>query len=38
VKTAIVMSKLSLGADDARRRLDEAGGSIADVVGGPRSG
>jgi N-acetylmuramic acid 6-phosphate etherase len=33
VKTAIVMSKLSLGADEARCRLDEAGGSIADVVG-----
>jgi N-acetylmuramic acid 6-phosphate etherase len=33
VKTAIVMSRLSLGADDARRRLESAGGSIADVVG-----
>jgi len=33
VKTAIVMSKLSLDAGEARRRLDGAGGSIADVVG-----
>lgn len=33
VKTAIVMSKLALPAHDARRRLDAAGGSIADVVG-----
>jgi N-acetylmuramic acid 6-phosphate (MurNAc-6-P) etherase len=33
VKTAIVMSRLSLGVDEARRRLESAGGSIADVVG-----
>ncbi len=33
VKTAMVMSKLSLDAGQARRRLDEAGGSIADVAG-----
>jgi N-acetylmuramic acid 6-phosphate etherase len=31
VKTAIVMSRLSLDADEARRRLARAGGSIADV-------
>ncbi len=34
VKTAIVMSKLSLGAGDARNRLEAAGGSIAHLVGG----
>ena len=33
VKIAIVMSKLSLDADEARQRLEHAGGSIADVVG-----
>ncbi len=33
VKTAIVMSKLSLDAAQARGRLDAVGGSIADVVG-----
>ncbi len=33
VKTAIVMSKLTLDADAARARLDAVGGSIADVVG-----
>ena len=33
VKTAIVMAKLSLDADEARRRLDGVGGSIADLVG-----
>jgi len=33
VKTAIVMSKLSLDAGEARRRLDHVGGSIADLVG-----
>ena len=33
VKTAIVMSKLDLPAHAARRRLEVAGGSIADVVG-----
>jgi N-acetylmuramic acid 6-phosphate etherase len=38
VKTAIVMSKLSLDAEQARRRLEEAGGSIADVVGDQRAG
>jgi N-acetylmuramic acid 6-phosphate etherase len=38
VKTAIVMSKLSLGADEARRRLEGVGGSIADVVGDLRIG
>jgi N-acetylmuramic acid 6-phosphate etherase len=38
VKTAIVMSKLSLDADEARQRLEEAGGSIADVVGNLRIG
>ena len=38
VKTAIVMSKLSLDADEARRRLEDVGGSIADVVGNLRIG
>ena len=33
VKTAIVMSKLGLGADEARRRLEGVGGSIADLAG-----
>jgi N-acetylmuramic acid 6-phosphate etherase len=33
VKTAIVMSRLSLGADEARQRLEEVGGSIGDLVG-----
>lgn len=33
VKVAIVMNKLGLDAADARRELDVAGGSIADVVG-----
>jgi len=33
VKTAIVMSRLSLDAGAAQRRLEEVGGSIADVVG-----
>lgn len=33
VKTAMVMSRLSLDVGEARRRLDEAGGSIADVAG-----
>jgi N-acetylmuramic acid 6-phosphate etherase len=33
VKTAIVMSRLALDADEARRRLEAVGGSIADVVG-----
>ena len=38
VKIAIVMSKLSLDADEARRRLEDAGGSIAGVVGDLRNG
>ena len=38
VKTAIVMSKLSLAADEARHRLEAMGGSIADVVGNLRIG
>lgn len=33
VKTAIVMHKLSLDAAAARQRLEQLGGSIADVVG-----
>jgi len=33
VKTAIVMSRLGLEARQARARLEEAGGSIADLVG-----
>jgi N-acetylmuramic acid 6-phosphate etherase len=33
VKTAIVMAKLDLGADQARAYLDGAGGLIARVVG-----
>ncbi|MBI5279772.1 MAG: N-acetylmuramic acid 6-phosphate etherase [Burkholderiales bacterium] len=33
VKLAIVMNKLGLDAEGARRELDVAGGSIADVVG-----
>ncbi|MCM2252458.1 MAG: N-acetylmuramic acid 6-phosphate etherase [Ramlibacter sp.] len=37
VKTAIVMSKLAVGAQEARRRLAQVGGSIADVVGNLRS-
>lgn len=36
VKTAIVMSRLSLDADAARRKLEEQGGSIAALVGKPR--
>ena len=27
------MSRLSLGVDEARRRLESVGGSIADLVG-----
>lgn len=38
VKTAIVMSRLSLDAGEARRRLDAAGGSISRVVGKQRGG
>jgi N-acetylmuramic acid 6-phosphate etherase len=33
VKTAIVMSRLSLDEKEARKRLDEADGRIADVLG-----
>jgi N-acetylmuramic acid 6-phosphate etherase len=33
VKTAIVMSRLAVNADEARRRLAKVGGSIAGVVG-----
>jgi N-acetylmuramic acid 6-phosphate etherase len=36
VKTAIVMSRLSLDAAAARRKLQEQGGSIAALVGKPR--
>lgn len=35
VKTALVMGRLGVDADEARRRLDEAGGVIASVVGSP---
>lgn len=35
VKTAIVMSKLSVDADEARRRLDSLDGSITDVLENP---
>ncbi|HXE50321.1 MAG TPA: N-acetylmuramic acid 6-phosphate etherase [Ramlibacter sp.] len=38
VKIAIVMSKLSLDAEEARQRLEDVGGSIADVVGDLRRG
>ena len=38
VKTAIAMSKLSLDADEARRRLEAVGGSIADLAGDLRIG
>ena len=38
VKTAIVMARLSLDADQARQRLESMGGSIADVVGVTRPG
>jgi N-acetylmuramic acid 6-phosphate etherase len=33
VKTALVMGRLDIDADEARRRLDEAGGVIARIVG-----
>jgi N-acetylmuramic acid 6-phosphate etherase len=33
VKTAIVMSKLSMSAEEAAQRLRRVGGSIADIVG-----
>ena len=33
VKTALVMGRLGIDADEARRRLDEAGGVIARIVG-----
>lgn len=35
VKTALVMGRLGVDADEARRRLDEASGVISRVVGGP---
>ena len=35
VKTALVMGRLGLSADEARRRLDEAAGVITKVVGAP---
>jgi N-acetylmuramic acid 6-phosphate (MurNAc-6-P) etherase len=35
VKTALVMGRLGLSADEARRRLDEAAGIITKVVGAP---
>ncbi len=38
VKTAIAMSRLSLDADEARRRLEAVGGSIADLAGDLRIG
>jgi N-acetylmuramic acid 6-phosphate etherase len=38
VKTAIVMARLAIDADAARRRLEEVGGSIADLVGTLRAG
>ena len=34
VKTALVMGRLDIGRADARRRLDDAGGVIAQLVGG----
>jgi N-acetylmuramic acid 6-phosphate etherase len=33
VKTALVMGRLGVGADEARRRLDDASGVVANVVG-----
>jgi N-acetylmuramic acid 6-phosphate etherase len=33
VKTALVMQKLGLGAEEARRRLDAEGGVVARVIG-----
>jgi N-acetylmuramic acid 6-phosphate etherase len=33
VKTALVMGKLGIGADEARRRLEEAGGVVSRVLG-----
>jgi N-acetylmuramic acid 6-phosphate etherase len=38
VKTAIVMSKLSVDADEARRRLGSMDGSIVGVLGKPGAG
>jgi N-acetylmuramic acid 6-phosphate etherase len=35
VKTALVMGRTGLDADEARRRLEEASGVVASVVGGP---
>jgi N-acetylmuramic acid 6-phosphate etherase len=34
VKTAIAMSLLNVGADEARQRLEAAGGRLADVISG----
>jgi N-acetylmuramic acid 6-phosphate etherase len=36
VKTALVMRRLNVDTEEARRRLEEAGGFIARVVEGPR--
>ncbi len=36
VKTALVMKRLNVDTEEARRRLEEAGGFIARVVEGPR--
>jgi N-acetylmuramic acid 6-phosphate (MurNAc-6-P) etherase len=33
VKTALVMGKLGIDADEARRRLEEAGGVVSRVLG-----
>ncbi len=33
VKTALVMGRLGIDADEARRRLDEAGGVVSNVLG-----
>ena len=33
VKTAIVMARLSVDAQQARRRIDEVGGAIAELLG-----
>ncbi len=35
VKTAIVMSRFSLDAQEAQRRLDAVGGAVAEIVGDP---
>ena len=36
VKTALVMKRLNVHTEEARRRLEEADGVIARVVEGPR--